>query len=158
LAPWLDAFGLLAGELIDERAEIARLAASLHALIGCLQDLPDAVTAPLTDLSYAIGERLARTVPDKPAFLAAVREDLTHLPRPGETLHVRVAGAESKLWRVLAETSGLPFACTVIEDDEVVPGSAFVEFQNARLDIGPAAQRALVRAALGLPMPSATGE
>ena len=80
------------------------------------------------------------------------------LPRPGETLHVRVAGAESKLWRVLAETSGLPFACTVIEDDEVVPGSAFVEFQNARLDIGPAAQRALVRAALGLPMPSATGE
>jgi hypothetical protein len=72
------------------------------------------------------------------------------LPRPGETLFLRIAEADSMIWKRIVEDPGLPFSCSLLLDADVKPGHAFAELDHARIDIGFEARKALARSLLGL--------
>jgi flagellar biosynthesis/type III secretory pathway protein FliH len=83
-------------------------------------------------------------------FVAAVQEALMRLPRPGESLYLRIRSDEVEAWKKIVEDPGLPFTCSVLVDADVQPGHAYVEVGGARIDVGTEARKALVFSALGL--------
>jgi flagellar biosynthesis/type III secretory pathway protein FliH len=83
-------------------------------------------------------------------FVAAVQEALMRLPRPGESLYLRIRSDEVETWKKIVEDPGLPFTCSVLVDADVQPGHAYVEVGGARIDVGTEARKALVFSALGL--------
>ena len=87
---------------------------------------------------------------DRGPFVAAVQEALMRLPKPGEKLFFRLRQEEADSWKRALEDPGLPFKCTMVFDESVPKGHAYVEEQGTRLNVGPEARRALVRTALGL--------
>lgn len=139
--------------LSEAREELSALSAALHEALGALVDLPTVVGEDLTELAYEIGLRLSggETL-DRSAFVAAVQEALMRLPRPGETLFVRLAPESVAAWQTTLQDPGLPFGCQIQPDPAVAPGHAFVEIDGARINVGALARRALLRMALGLPL------
>ena len=83
-------------------------------------------------------------------FVAAVQEALMRLPRPGESLYLRIRSDEVETWKKIVEDPGLPFTCSVLVDADVQGGHAYVEVGGARIDVGTEARKALVFSALGL--------
>ena len=79
------------------------------------------------------------------------------LPRPGETLFVRLAPEAVELWQSVLQDPALPFNCQIQLDPSVPPGHAFVEVDGARINVGVLAREALVRMALGLPLECPAG-
>jgi flagellar assembly protein FliH len=154
----LDA-GLLQGhqQAYDEgRAEVAALTAALESALQAIGEMPAAIEAEMAELAFTVGERLAaREGMSRAPFLAAVQEALMRLPKPGETLLLRVGVEERASWQELVENSRLPFGVNVLEDADVRRGQAYIELSGARMDIGADARRALVRLALGLPQDEA---
>lgn len=132
---------------------MAPLEMALGAALAVLRDLPDSVGPSLSELAFEIGSRLAgRDDLERAPFLAAVQEALMRLPRPGETLLLRLAPSDVEVWQGLLQGAGLPFGCELVADVAVTPGHAFVEVDGARINVGSLARRALVRMALGLPL------
>lgn len=131
---------------------LASLTESLQAVLDELSAFPDAVAEPVTDLALEIAQRLAGSRDfERTAFVQAVQEALMHLPQPGERLRLRVGAADAAAWGEALDGFELPFHHAIVVDADVPPGRAYVEVGGTRLDIGPAARRALVRSALGLP-------
>jgi flagellar assembly protein FliH len=133
------------------KAEIERLTAALNTLLEAINELPAAMGEPIAELAYQIGERLSgKDGMDRAPFVAAVQEALMRLPKPGEKLFFRVRGQEAETWKRALEDPGLPFKCTLVVDENIPEGHAYVEAQGMRLNVGEQARRALVRTALGL--------
>ncbi len=133
------------------KAEIDRLTAALTTLLEAINDLPAAMGEPMAELAYQIGERLSgKDGMDRAPFVAAVQEALMRLPKPGEKLFFRVRSQEAETWKRALEDPGLPFKCTLVVDENIPEGHAYVEAQGMRLNVGEQARRALVRTALGL--------
>ncbi len=133
------------------KAEIERLTAALNTLLEAINELPAAMGEPIAELAYQIGERLSgKDGMDRAPFVAAVQEALMRLPKPGEKLFFRVRGQEAETWTRALEDPGLPFKCTLVVDENIPEGHAYVEAQGMRLNVGEQARRALVRTALGL--------
>lgn len=136
----------------EGREQVAALTAALENALQAIAEMPAAIEAEMAELAFSVGERLAaREGMSRGPFLAAIQEALMRLPKPGETLLLRVCAEERASWHELVSTSGLPFGVNVHEDPDVQRGQAYVEFNSARMDIGARARRALVRLALGLP-------
>ena len=87
---------------------------------------------------------------ERAPFVAAVQEALMRLPRPGESLYLRIRSEEVDTWKKIVEDPGLPFTCSVLVDADVQLGHAYVEVGGARIDVGKEARKALVFSALGL--------
>ncbi|NBW01472.1 MAG: hypothetical protein EBR85_07165 [Betaproteobacteria bacterium] len=133
------------------KAEIERLTAALNTLLEAINELPAAMGEPIAELAYQIGERLSgKDGMDRAPFVAAVQEALMRLPKPGEKLFFRVRAQEAETWKRALEDPGLPFKCTLVVDENIPEGHAYVEAQGMRLNLGEQARRALVRTALGL--------
>jgi flagellar assembly protein FliH len=133
------------------KAEIDRLTAALTTLLEAINDLPAAMGEPMAELAYQIGERLSgKDGMERAPFVAAVQEALMRLPKPGEKLFFRVRSQEAETWKRALEDPGLPFKCTLVVDENIPEGHAYVEAQGMRLNVGEQARRALVRTALGL--------
>ena len=116
-----------------------------------LDGLPQAISEPLTQLAFEIGIRLsANESMERGPFVAAVQEALMRLPRPGESLYLRIRSDEVETWKKIVEDPGLPFTCSVLVDADVQSGHAYVEVGGARIDVGTEARKALVFSALGL--------
>jgi flagellar assembly protein FliH len=133
------------------KEEIANLTAALNTLLEAMNELPAAMGEPMNELAYQIAERLSgQEGMDRGPFVAAVQEALMRLPKPGEKLFFRLRQEEADSWKRALEDPGLPFKCTMVFDESVPKGHAYVEAQGTRLNVGPEARRALVRTALGL--------
>jgi flagellar biosynthesis/type III secretory pathway protein FliH len=131
--------------------ETQQLHEGLRGILQTIEGIPEAIEASLTDLAFDIGTRLAANISmDRFSFVAAVQEALMRLPKPGETLFLRLAAQDVETWNAIIEDPGLPFSCSVLVDADTQPGHAFVEVGGARLDIGEEARVALVKSALGL--------
>jgi len=137
------------------KEEIERLTQALNTLIEAINELPEAMGEPVAELAYHVGERLSgKDGMDRAPFVAAVQEALMRLPKPGEKLFFRVRAQEAETWKRAIDDPGLPFKCTVVFDENVPEGHAYVEAQGMRLNVGEQARRALVRTALGLDAPT----
>jgi flagellar assembly protein FliH len=135
----------------DAAKNIQNVTAALQEILSALKGMPEAIAAPLNELAYDIGVRIAgKESMERAPFVAAVQEALMRLPRPGENLFLRLRAEEVEIWKKIVEDPGLPFACTVLLDADVPPGHAFVELGGARIDVGYQARTAIVRTALGL--------
>ena len=136
---------------LDAHTETNRLHDALKELLLTLDGLPQAISEPLTQLAFEIGIRLsANESMERGPFVAAVQEALMRLPRPGESLYLRIRSDEVKTWKKIVEDPGLPFTCSVLVDADVQGGHAYVEVGGARIDVGTEARKALVFSALGL--------
>ena len=136
---------------LDAHTETNRLHDALKELLLTLDGLPQAISEPLTQLAFEIGIRLsANESMERGPFVAAVQEALMRLPRPGESLYLRIRSDEVEAWKKIVEDPGLPFTCSVLVDADVQPGHAYVEVGGARIDVGTEARKALVFSALGL--------
>lgn len=141
-----------AAALEAAREPLAQLMAALSSALDVLKDLPDAVGPDLVELAYEIGVRVSgRETLERGPLVAAVQEALMRLPRPGETLFVRLPPDAVELWQAVLQDPALPFECQIQVDASVSPGHAFVEIDGARINVGGLARRALLRMALGLP-------
>ncbi|MEY3200978.1 MAG: hypothetical protein RIR70_528 [Pseudomonadota bacterium] len=139
--------------LAEARGEIAKLTTALQAACAVLADLPQVVGPDLTELAFQIGQRLSgRESLERGPFMAAVQEALMRLPRPGETLFVRLSPDEVTLWQGVLQDASLPLNCQIQLDPSVPPGHAFVEVDGARINVGALARGALLRMALDLPL------
>jgi flagellar assembly protein FliH len=133
------------------KAEIERLTSALNILLESIDELPAAMGEPMAELAYQVGERLAgKDGMDRAPFVSAVQEALLRLPKPGEKLFFRVRAEEAETWKRAIDDPGLPFKCTLVVDENIPEGHAYVEAQGMRLNVGEQARRALVRTALGL--------
>jgi flagellar assembly protein FliH len=136
---------------LDAHTETNRLHDALKELLLTLDGLPQAISEPLTQLAFEIGIRLsANESMERGPFVAAVQEALMRLPRPGESLYLRIRSEEVETWKKIVEDPGLPFTCSVLVDADVQAGHAYVEVGGARIDVGKAARKAMVFSALGL--------
>jgi flagellar assembly protein FliH len=136
---------------LDAHTETNRLHDALKELLLTLDGLPQAISEPLTQLAFEIGARLsANESMERAPFVAAVQEALMRLPRPGESLYLRIRSEEVDTWKKIVEDPGLPFTCSVLVDADVQLGHAYVEVGGARIDVGKEARKALVFSALGL--------
>jgi len=136
---------------LDAHTETNRLHDALKELLLTLDGLPQAISEPLTQLAFEIGTRLsANESMERAPFVAAVQEALMRLPRPGESLYLRIRSEEVDTWKKIVEDPGLPFTCSVLVDADVQLGHAYVEVGGARIDVGKEARKALVFSALGL--------
>jgi flagellar assembly protein FliH len=136
---------------LDAHTETNRLHDALKELLLTLDGLPQAISEPLTQLAFEIGIRLsANESMERGPFVAAVQEALMRLPRPGESLYLRIRSDEVETWKKIVEDPGLPFTCSVLVDADVQSGHAYVEVGGARIDVGTEARKALVFSALGL--------
>lgn len=141
----------LAQGLQEGRERVAQLSASLQVALDSLKQLPPALEQSLTDWVYQTACRLAgqETMAREP-FVQAVQEALMRLPRPGETLFLRIPSRELALWTELAQDALAGMAVSLLEDAQLQPGHAYLEVAGTRVDVGAAARDALVRSALGL--------
>lgn len=145
----------------DAKADIDSLTKSLQEILVALQGLPEAITQPLNELAYEIALRISgKEAMERGPFVAAIQEALMRLPRPGETLFLRISEADSTVWKRIVEDPGLPFSCSLLLDADVSSGHAFVELDHARIDVGFEARKAIARSLLGLPnyLPSSDEE
>jgi len=135
----------------DAKADIDALTKSLQDILEALQGLPEAITQPLNELAYEIAMRISgKEQIDRGPFVAAIQEALMRLPRPGETLFLRISEADSIIWKRIVDDLGLPFSCSLLLDADVAPGHAFAELDHARIDVGFEARKAIARSLLGL--------
>jgi flagellar assembly protein FliH len=140
-------------------AELTDLSSALAASLEVLREVPQTLGPALTELAYDIARRLSgREGMERAPFLAAVQEALMRLPRPGETLFVRMGPGSVEAWQALLQDAALPFSCEITLDHSVGPGHAFVELDGARVNVGGLAREALLRMALGLPIALPQGE
>lgn len=140
----------------EGREQIAQLSHSLQSALDGLTQLPPALESSLADWVYQTACRLAgRDAMAREPFVQAVQEALMRLPRPGETLFLRIPSRELELWKDLAQEALVGIAVTLLEDSQLQPGHAYLEVAGTRVDVGAAARDALVRSALGL-LPLAT--
>lgn len=137
----------------ESAGQIAELTAALHSAFDVLRDVHESIGPDLTELAYEIAQRLSgRESMERGPFLAAVQEALMRLPRPGETLFVRLAPESVELWQAVLQDPALPFSCQIQLDPSVGVGHAFVEIDGARINVGALARKALLNMALGLPL------
>lgn len=131
--------------------EIANLTSALNALLEAINEFPESMGEPMVELAYQVGQRLSgKEGMDRSPFESAVHEALMRVPKPGEKLFFRIRQQEADSWKRALEDPGLPFKCTIVLDENVPQGHAYVEAQGTRLNVGEEARRALVRTALGL--------
>lgn len=143
----------------DAAKDIKNVTTALQEILSAVKGMPEAIAAPLNELAYDIGVRIAgKESMERGPFVAAVQEALMRLPRPGENLFLRLRAEEVEIWKRIVEDPGLPFACTVLLDADVPAGHAYVELGGARIDVGYQARIAIVRTALGLSQSEALQE
>ena len=136
----------------ESAARVAELTDALQSALQILRDIEVSLGPDLTELAFEIAKRLAgRESMERGPFMAAVQEALMRLPRPGETLFVRLAPDSVELWQTMLQDPGLPFNCQVQLDPSVGAGHAFVDVDGTRINVGALARQALLRMALGLP-------
>lgn len=143
----------------DARPDIGRLTAALKDVLQTVSGIPETITGMVNEMVYEVAVRLTGSASiERAPFVAAVRDALVRLPRPGETLFLRINPDDLQIWEKLSEDPSLPFECHVLQDAEVVRGHAYVEFNGARVDVGTNARDALIRNALGLPQIDAAAQ
>ena len=131
--------------------KIETLTASLQSLLESLRTWPQELESSLNELVYETALRLAgKESMDRAVFQRAIQDALIHMPRPGESLLMRVPVADHETWTSVLADGPSRFALSLQVDDALEPGHAFIEVQGARLDVGARARQALVRSALGL--------
>lgn len=131
--------------------KIEALTTSLQSLVEALSRLPQDIESSLNELAYDTALRLAgKESMDRSVFQRALQEVLTRLPRPGESLVMRVPADDLESWQAVIADGPSRFALAVQVDESLAPGHAFVEHNGTRLDVGAKARQALVRSALGL--------
>jgi flagellar assembly protein FliH len=135
----------------DSRERLMALTQSLELALSGLSDLPHQLEPALTEWVYETSLRLAgqQSMAREP-FVNAVQQALMRLPRPGETLFLRVATQEMALWQQVAEQLPAGMVLSLLDDPHLECGHAYLEVSGARIDIGSAARDALVRSAMGL--------
>ncbi len=131
--------------------KIESLTTSLQGLLTALTQLPSDIEASLNELVYDTALRLAgKESMDRSVFQRALQDALIQLPRPGESLVMRVPQADLESWQAVVADGPTRFALALQADESLQPGHAFVDVQGTRLDVGARARQALVRSALGL--------
>lgn len=142
--------------LAEGRERISALSQSLQQAIDSLVQMPGALERSLTEWVYQTARRLAgQEGMARQPFVSAVQEALMRMPRPGETLFLRIPGPDLALWQSLVDEAPAGMVVTLVEDPHLATGHAYLEVAGARVDVGAAARDALVRSALGL-LPVAT--
>ena len=137
--------------LEDGKVRLVRLTLSLESVLSDLSNLPLQLESALTEWVYETSRRLSgqQSMAREP-FVIAVQEALMRLPRPGETLFLRVASADLALWHQASDQLPVGMGVSLLDDPHLESGHAYLEVAGARVDIGSAARDALVRSALGL--------
>lgn len=131
--------------------QVDRQARALQELLQTVGQWPSVLQEVLPEWVYETALRLTgQSHLDKTIFLAAVHEALQRLPRPGESLLIRVPVAEVSVWQSLLQGLELVAQTVVQGDAELQAGQAYVEVHGTRIDVGIQARDALVRSALGL--------
>lgn len=143
----------------DARPDISRLTNALKDVLQTVSGIPETITGIVNEMVYEVAVRLTGNASiERAPFVSAVRDALVRLPRPGETLFLRINPDDLQIWEKLSEDPSLPFECHVLQDAEVSRGHAYVEFNGARVDVGANAREALIRNALGLPQVDAVAQ
>ena len=141
----------LAQGLQEGRERVEALCQSLQQSIDSLMHLPLALEKSLTDWVYQTASRLAgQEAMGREPFVQAVQEALMRMPRPGETLFLRISPQDLGLGQKLVQDAPAGMALTLLEDPYLQVGHAYLEVAGTRVDVGAAARDALVRSALGL--------
>lgn len=141
----------LAQGLQQGRERVLELSHALQLGLDSLASLPPALESSLTDWVYQTACRLAgREAMAREPFVQAVQEALLRMPRPGETLFLRIPSGDLSLWKDLAQDAFVGMVVTLLEDSQLQAGHAYLEVAGTRVDVGAAARDALVRGALGL--------
>jgi flagellar assembly protein FliH len=137
--------------LQDTQERVTLLTQSMASALAVLSDLPRQLEPALTDWVYETGRRLAgQQSMSREIFVGAVQEALMRLPRPGETLFLRVASADLALWHQVVDQLPSGMAVSLLDDAHLACGHAYLELAGTCVDIGSAARDALVRSALGM--------
>jgi flagellar assembly protein FliH len=140
----------------QELGRIEKLSAALNDLLQSLKALPESIESELIEWVYQTALRLSgKEHMDRAPLVAAVQEALMRLPRPGESLVLRVSTPDLKAWQDLLHAPDPLMNFSVLEDPEIAAGHAYVELSGTRIDVGSQARDALVRSALGLMKPQA---
>jgi flagellar biosynthesis/type III secretory pathway protein FliH len=134
----------------EHKEQVKDLTETLSVFINELRDLPEQILEPITDLAWAIGQRLTLADQiDRVPFLNAVQEALMRLPLPGENLLLRVPLGQHKLWQEFLDRAALPFGVNLISDEDQTSG-AYIEIDGMKMDLGADARKAIVLMAMGL--------
>jgi flagellar assembly protein FliH len=137
--------------------KISALHQTLLGLIASTQELTKDVELALTEWVYQTALRLGgREVMDRSVLTSVIQEALMRLPRPGESIVLRVPAVDYDVWKQTLGQDDAVFNLSVIEDPDTPVGHAYVELFGTRIDVGSQARQALVRSALGLMKPETT--
>jgi flagellar assembly protein FliH len=137
--------------LQEGRERVESLCQALQVAIDSWVEMPAALEKSLTDWVYQTASRLAgqESMAREP-FVLAVQEALMRMPRPGENLFLRISPNDLSLWQALVQDAPAGMALTLLEDQYLDAGHAYLEVAGTRVDVGATARDALVRSALGL--------
>ena len=131
--------------------KVEALTQSLQGLVDALSRLPAEIEASLGELAYEAALKLAgKESMDRSVLQRSLQEVLTRLPKPGDSLVMRVPPVDLESWQAVMTDGPARFALALQADESIEPGHAFVDIQGTRLDVGARARQALVRSALGL--------
>jgi len=134
----------------EHKSKVMELTETMSLFISELRDLPGQILEPITDLAWAIGQRLTLADHiDRAPFVGAVQEALMRMPLPGENLILRVPSDQYKLWQDFVDRASLPFGVNLLSDEDQ-PCGAYIEIDGMQMDLGADARRAIVLMAMGL--------
>lgn len=137
--------------LQDAQADVQRLSGSLQGLIDALQSFPAIWAEELGELVFLVASRISGgSQPERGEVLRAVLESLQAVPKPGQTLTLRVSPGDMSTWVAsLGDMEG-PSRMAAVADPDLAPGQALLDLGSSRVDVGDAARQALLKSALGL--------
>ena len=133
--------------LASAAAEVAHRMAELDARLRVLDGLARQIIAPLdrvddetthelAGLALAVGAQLARREleADPGQLIAIIRECIAGLPGSLRELRLRLHPLDAAALRVHMQTSGSPYAWTLIEDPSCTRGGCIIESEASRID------------------------
>lgn len=144
--------------LQEAASDVQRLTDSLQGLVDSLQVFPAIWAEELGELVFVVASKLnAGVQPDRSLVMQSVWQALQAMPKPGQTLTLRVAPNELATWTSILSDPQSPSNMAVLADAELSPGQALIELDASRIDVGDSARLALLKSALSLlprPQPS----
>jgi flagellar assembly protein FliH len=147
----------LAQGLQDGAEDVHRLTGQLRELLESLNTFPQVWAEELGPLVSVAAERLCGgSKPDPALVRRVIDEHLRGLPRPGESLLLRVSPRQWEAWSGITSDADSLRGLGMVVDSGLRADEVVIEIGSTRIDLSDQARRALLQAALGLLKPAAS--